>query len=73
MKNRQNSLSLTLKQLRRQYGMTQEDLSIKTGVGLNFVREFEQGKPTVRMDKVAQVFSIFDYHLVAVKKTNENK
>lgn len=62
---------MTLKELRRQYGLTQEDLSIKAGVGLNFVREFEQGKPTVRMDKVAQVFALFDYHLVAVKKTNE--
>lgn len=70
--NTKNELSATLKQLRRQYRLTQEDLSIKAGVGLNFVREFEQGKPTVRMDKVAQVFALFDYHLVAIKKTKDD-
>ena len=41
-----------LKQLRKENGMTQVDLAMKSGVGLNFVRELEQGKATVRMDKV---------------------
>ena len=71
--NIKNELALTLKELRRQYGMTQEDLSVKAGVGLNFVRELEQGKPTVRMDKVSQVFALFDYQLIAVKKTEGEK
>ncbi|MEQ9304781.1 MAG: transcriptional regulator [Marinoscillum sp.] len=35
----------------KQTGMTQEDLSFAAGVGLRFVRELEQGKPTLRMDK----------------------
>lgn len=48
--------------------MTQVDLAMKSGVGLNFVRELEQGKATVRMDKVTQVFSLFDYELVPMKK-----
>lgn len=66
-----NTLSATLKMLRKQHGLTQEELALKAGVGLNFVRQFEQGKPTVRMDKVSQVFALFDYHLVAVKKEVE--
>jgi y4mF family transcriptional regulator len=63
-----NLLSTKLKSLRKEHGMTQVDLAMKSGVGLNFVRELEQGKATVRMDKVAQVFSLFDYELVPMKK-----
>lgn len=63
-----NLLSAKLKSLRKEHGMTQVDLAMKSGVGLNFVRELEQGKATIRMDKVAQVFSLFDYELVPMKK-----
>lgn len=63
-----NVISLTLKSLRKKYGLTQVDLAMKSGVGLNFVRELEQGKATVRMDKVAQVFDLFGYELVPQKK-----
>lgn len=60
-----------LKQLRKENGMTQVELAMKSGVGLNFVRELEQGKATVRMDKVAQVFALFDYELVPQKKGDD--
>jgi predicted transcriptional regulator len=53
--------------------MTQVDLATKSGVGLNFIRELEQGKATVRMDKVTQVFSLFDFELVPVKKEVMNE
>jgi len=65
-----NLIAARLKELRKENGMTQVDLSIKSGVGLNFVRELEQGKATVRMDKVAQVFAFFDYELVPQKKAD---
>ena len=64
----QNRLSKYVKAMRRQYGLTQEDLSAKSGVGLRFIRDLEQGKATVRMDKVAQVFDLFGYELVPQKK-----
>lgn len=38
------SLSEYVKQMRKQYDLTQVDLSGKAGVGLYFVRELEQGK-----------------------------
>lgn len=38
--------------MRKQYGLTQTDLSENAGVGLRFVRELEQVKQTLRMDKV---------------------
>ena len=61
-------ISSTLKSLRKEHRMTQVDLAMKSGVGLNFVRELEQGKTTVRMDKVVQVFDLFGYELVPQKK-----
>lgn len=56
-------LSQTIKALRKEYHLTQEDLAYKSGVGLRFVRELEQGKQTLRMDKVNQVFSLFNMEL----------
>ena len=41
---------------------------MKSGVGLRFVRELEQGKPTVRMDKVNQVLALFSMELVPAQK-----
>ena len=61
-------LSSTLKALRKEHGLTQVDLAMKSGVGLNLVRELEQGKASLRMDKVAQVFDLFDYELVPTKR-----
>lgn len=44
---------------RKIHGLTQIDLARKAGVGLRFVRELEQGKATLRMDKVNQVLQLF--------------
>ena len=46
-----NSLSLFVKEMRKRFGLTQVDLAAKAGVGLRFVRELEQGKQTLRIDK----------------------
>ena len=66
-------LSATLKKLRTEYGLTQEDLALKCGVGLNFVRQLEQGKPTLRMDKVNQVLALFGYELAPVRSEELNE
>lgn len=63
-----NKLSETVKSLRKEYGLTQEELAMKSGVGLNFVRNLEQGKATLRMDKVNQLLDLFNYTLVASPK-----
>ena len=65
-----NNLSATVKMLRKQYNMTQEELSLKSGVGLRFVRDLEQGKETLRLDKVNQLIDFFNYEMVATEKTN---
>jgi len=61
-------LSATVKALRKEYGLTQEDLAMKSGVGLNFVRNLEQGKTTLRMDKVNQLLDLFNYELTPTKR-----
>ena len=59
-----------VKQKRKSLQLTQPELAKKAGVGLRFLRELEQGKATLRLDKVNQVLNVFDYELgpVAVKR-----
>lgn len=64
------SLSEVVKELRRRERMTQQELSIRSGVGLRFVRELEQGKSTVRIDKVNQLLDLFNYELRPVPKSS---
>lgn len=45
-------------------GLTQEALAVKAGVGLRFIRDLEQGKTTLRIDKVNQVLALFGHSLV---------
>jgi len=61
-------LASTLKQLRKEHNLTQEELAMKSGVGLRFIRDLEQGKPTLRLDKVNQVFVLFEYEIIAAHK-----
>ena len=54
------SLSEYVKSMRKEYGLTQVDLSDKSGVGLRFVRELEQGKETLRLDNhmISHLFAV---------------
>ncbi len=56
-------LNQLIKKKRKLLGLTQEELSFKSGVGLRFIRELERGKPTLKMDKVNQVLKLFGYEL----------
>jgi len=60
-------LSEFVKNKRKAVALTQPELASKAGVGLRFIRDLEQGKPTVRMDKVNQVLRLFGYELGAVE------
>ena len=48
-----------IKERRGTMGLTQKDLSDRAGVGLRFIRELEQGKSSLRLDKVNQVLALF--------------
>ncbi len=66
------NLSEFLKQKRKDNNLTQEDLAAKAGVGLRLVREIEQGKTTMRMDKVNHILDLFGAHLKVTSKTKGN-
>ena len=61
-------LSKYVKDKRKEFGLTQVELSQKSGVGLRFLRELEQGKETLRLDKVNQVLALFGSEMVPGKK-----
>ncbi len=61
-----------VKEMRKKYNLTQVDLSDKSGVGLRFVRDLEQGKQTLRMDKLNQVLNLFGKQLGAVDISKDN-
>lgn len=63
-----NTIAEFIKQKRKEAGLTQEDFAIRSGLGLRFVRELEQGKKTVRMDKVNQALSMFGMKAVPGRK-----
>ncbi|TFB32695.1 helix-turn-helix domain-containing protein [Pedobacter alluvionis] len=54
-----NPLSTFVKTQRKLVKLSQEELAFKAGVGLRFLRELEQGKQTLRLDKVNQVLELF--------------
>ena len=58
-----------VKDKRKSVKLTQPDLAEKAGVGLRFIRELEQGKQTLRLDKINQVLQLFGYEVGAVPKT----
>jgi y4mF family transcriptional regulator len=62
-----NDIGKKISELRKKVSLTQVELAKRVGVGLRFIRELEQGKPTVRLDKVKQVLEFLGYH-IEVKK-----
>ncbi len=54
-----STLAKYVKEQRKAYGLTQYDLADKAGVGLRFVRDLEQDKQTLRLDKVNDVLRLF--------------
>jgi y4mF family transcriptional regulator len=74
MKKIRPQLSQHIKIKRKENRLTQPELALKAGVGLRFVRDLEQGKQTLRMDKVNDVLRLFGEKLGPVKdhETQEN-
>lgn len=66
------SLSEYVKQMRKQYNLTQVELSEKSGVGLRFVRELERGKQSLRLDKVNQILNLFGSEVGVVPMNKDN-
>lgn len=56
-----------VRERRKKLKLTQTDLAEKAGLGLRFVRELEQGKQTLRLDKVNQLLALFGHELAPAK------
>ena len=63
LKSEVGEIAWTVREHRRQLGYTQVELAARMGVGLRFLRELERGKPTLRLDRVAQVLAYFGLKL----------
>lgn len=69
--NGYNNIAMTLsehiKEKRKKYDLTQVELAERAGVGLRFIRDLEQGKKTLQMDKVNAVLALFGEQLGPTK------
>jgi y4mF family transcriptional regulator len=61
-----------VKEKRKKLKLSQTELAMRVHVGLRFIRELEQGKKTLRMDKVNQVLNYLGYELGPVESAGEN-
>jgi y4mF family transcriptional regulator len=66
IKNKDNNLAEFVKNRRKSIQLTQIELAEKAGVGLRFIRDLEQGKLSMRTDKINDVLRLFGYTLGAV-------
>ena len=67
-----NPIASFVKEKRKKLNLTQIDLAEKAGVGLRFIRELEQGKETLQLNKVNQVLQLFGHEAGPVKKVVED-
>lgn len=61
--NYMTNIITQIKDQRKKIGLTQVEFAKRAGVGLRFLRELEQGKQTIRMDKLLQVLDFLGFHL----------
>ena len=66
-----NKIAEFVKTQRKAAGLTQEQFAMRSGLGLRFVRELEQGNTTVRMDKVNVALAMFGMEAVPGRKEDE--
>ena len=67
-----NPIAEFIKSKRKEVGLTQEEFAMRAGLGLRFVRELEQGKKTLRLDKVNQALAVFGAQ-VSVGRLNSDE
>lgn len=66
-----NEIAEFIKERRKASGLTQKEFAMRAGLGVRFVRELENGKETVRMDKVNQALGMFDMVAVPGKRAEQ--
>jgi len=70
---KRNKIGEYVREKRRAAGLTQAEFALRSGLGLRFIRDLEQGKPSVRMDKVNQALAMFGMVAVPGKMEREEE
>ena len=68
-----NDMIQFIRQRRNRLKLTQRELAERAGVGLRFIRDLEQGKQTLRLDKVNQVLALFGHKAGPIPLTEEDR
>ena len=68
-----NNFSAFLKENRKKLGYTQEEFALRSGLSIKFIRSLEQGKETLRLDKVEEALQFFGYTCGPVKMTKQKE
>jgi y4mF family transcriptional regulator len=71
-KKEYNALAAFVKHRRKVLKITQEELAEKAGVGLRFVRELENNKTTLRIDKINDVLILFGHEMGPIPINRNN-
>lgn len=61
-------IAAQLRRRRKQLNLTQQDLAELAGVSLRFIHDLENGKPTVRLERVLAVAKTLGYELRLVRR-----
>ena len=72
-KQQENPIGFYVQTERKKAGLTQPEFALRSGLGLRFIRDLEQGKPTVRLDKVNQALAMFGSMAVPGEKPRERE
>ena len=64
-----SDIGKAIRQKRKEIGMTQTEAAGLCNVGIRFLSELENGKPTLEIDKVLQVVSMFGFSMSMRNKT----
>lgn len=64
-------ISLFVRNRREELGYTQEQLAFRSGLSVRFIKEFERGKKTVRLDKVQELLDFLGAYIEV--KTRERR
>lgn len=71
IKSQISPMALFVRNRREELGYTQEDLAFRAGLSARFVKEFELGKKTVRLDKVTDLLNFLGATLDVKMKGNK--
>ena len=72
-KQMKNPIGTYIQTERKRAGLTQPEFALRSGLGLRFIRDLEQGKSTVRLDKVNQALTMFGSMAVPGRKPREGE